>query len=445
MGRNAEEFGQAAIRTQWRNVDALGDNAQLFGKPTIADRNRKVMVHSFNAGGIGSLRVCGTGSPPLSTQYIFLNNVENQSEDDDTNTIKDGQGIAVPFGQVPNPSLRSNVIKAGGFNTNHFGETNIHSNGILMENGIKLDKECGSPTVQLSRRTIAIEGISNIIVIGTPRLSPHTIYAVLEATEQAQINHKVSGTLHAVNSDMGTRNPGEVFGNTIVWMHNPYLNVHSVKPLNLYGTPTVQLKRRYIDVKGIQAYRFGWHKLGDGTQEVTHQQGLDFSSFGKATIVLEKDKQVQVRVEGITSLVVAKPLVEFFHRNIVSSGFNSLEMGYSRGQNFIYMPQSLHIGFPMPVKPAGNLMEKFGTTYIGLKVRDIRVEGFESTFINYDLKNFNARMRVERGKGGSAAPVEQMIQSVGFDALRSNASNVKYAVQYIRPDGNSDQFRKGAF
>lgn len=444
-GRNAEEFGQTAIRTQWRNVDAFGDNAQLFGKPTIADRNRKLNVNSFVAGAIGALRVRGTASPPLSTQYIFLNNVENRGEDseDDTSVIKDGHGISIPSDQVPRASLKTNVIRPQGFDAKLFGASDIYSNGILMENGIKLDKELGTPMLQLARRTISInEGINNLIAMGTPRLSPHTIYAVLEATEQAKRNHPTA-YLHAVNSDSGK--PGEVFGLARVWIHDPYLNVRGIWPRNDYGTPRVQLKRRYLEVKGIQAYRFGWHNIGDGTQEIKSQPNNLFTVFGKPGIALAKEKNVQLRIPGLNAGLYGRPVVEFFHRTIKPSGYNALAMGYSRGQNFIYMPQSLHIGFPMPVKPAGNLMEKFGTTYIGLKVRDIQVRGFIATVIGYDPTNFKERMHVERGQGGSGAPSALEIKPVGFDALRSNASNVKYAAHYIRPDGNSDQFRKGAF
>lgn len=446
-GRNAEEFGQAAIRTQWRNVDTFGDNAQLFGKPTIADRNRNLNVNSFVAGAIGALRVRGTASPPLSTQYIFLNNVENRGEvpEDDTSVVKDGQGIAVPFQQVANPSVRSNMIRPPGYVATLFGTTDIYSNGILIENGIKLDKELGTPMVQLARRTISInEGINNLIAMGTPRLSPHTIYAVLEATEQAKRNHNKGQVLHAVNSDSGNRKPGEVFGRARVWIHDPYLNVQGIWPRNEYGTPRVDLKRRYLEVKGIQAYRFGWHNIGDGTQEIKSQPNNLFTVFGKPGIALAKDKDMQVLVPGLNALSMGKHLIEFFHRTIKPSGYNALAMGSSRGDT-LYMPQSLHVGPRRPTIPVGTLMEKFGTTYIGLKVRDIQVQGFIATVIGYDPTQFKERMRVERGQGGADTKPVQTIQAVGFDALLSNASNVKYAVHYIRPDGNSDQFRKGAF
>lgn len=445
-GRNSEDFGTTSIRTEWREITAFGDNAQLLGKANIAFRDRSIPVHGINASAIGSgLRVRGTGSPPLSTQYIYLNNVENRGEgiEDDTSVIRDGQGIPIPFEQVPRPSLRSNVIQPEGFNADRFGGTDIYSNGILMENGIKLSKECGTPMVQLSRREIGVEGIANIIVVGTPRMTPHTIYAVLESPQQARDNHP-RATLHAVNSDSGTRKAGEVFGRARVFIHNPYLTVRSINPRNGYGTPKIELVKRYVDVTGIRAYRFGWHKLGDGTQEVVTRIGTDTMVFGKPTVALDKDKLIQVRPSGIASLASGRPVIEFFHRKVTGRGFNSLTMGSSRGGT-LYKPQSLHVGFPLPTKPVGSLMEKFGDTYIGLKVRDVGAQGFDACLIEYSPAYFNERMRVSRGQGGTQPVPAQAITPVGFDALRSNASNVKPGVYYIRPDGNADQFRKGGW
>ena len=445
-GRNAEDFGVTTIRTQWRDVKVFGDGTQLFGKNSIDFRDRKLTSYGFIAGAIGhALRVRGTASPPLSTQYIYLNNVENRGEDadDDTSIIKDGHGIAIPFHQVSDPSLRSNVIRAEGFVTTKFGENKLHSNGIWMENGIKLDKECGTPSVQLSRRTLSVEGISNSIVMGTPRLSPHTIYAVMEAPQQAKDNHLASN-LHYVNSDGGSHKAGEVFGRARVWQHNPYLNPSSIHPLNRYGTPTVQLKRRYIDVKGIQAYRFGWHSVGDGTQIITTRPSVPHTVFGVATIALVKDKQIQVKPFGLAAPTINKPIVQHLHRTFKIEGIDSLRMGSSRGGP-MYMPQSLHVGPRMPVIPIGELMEKFGTTRISLKVRNLVMTGFDSLVMEYDAANFDKRMRVKHGQGGTPAKPVQYLTPVGFDALRSSASNVRAGVHYIRPDGNADQYRKGAF
>lgn len=129
------------------------------------------------------------------------------------------------------------------------------------------------------------------------------------------------------------------------------------------------------------------------------------------------------------------------HREIKPIGLNSLAMGNSRGGS-LYMPQSLDVGPRRPTIPVGNLMEKFGTTYIGLKVRGIEVIGFDAMRSEYDVLNFDKRMRVTR----KDLPRPTMpVNALGFDAALYGVPNIKPAAHYIRPDGNSDQFRKGAW
>ncbi|WP_180175480.1 hypothetical protein [Acinetobacter sp. YH12025] len=447
-GRGAEEFGQAFLRTQWREVIAAGDNAQLFGKPNIAFRNRSIQVHSFNAGAIGpALRVRGTGSPPLSAQYIFLNNVDNRGEDPgdiDDNKILDGYGIGIPGGQVSSPKLKTNVINVYGFSASLFGVPDMYSNGILLENGIKLEREVGTPSVLMGLRTISITGISSPIEMGKPRLSPHTIYAVTEAPSQAIKNHPSRG-LHAVNSSSGFRKAGEVFGMARVRTYSPYINLRSgILSHVSFGTARIALRRRYITVKGLQAYRMGWHSLGDGNQEITQSIGLNFAAFGNVRVSRPVDPNTYVRFGGLKLAEYGRHVVELLHRTVKPVGLNSLAMGSSRNGT-LYMPQSLNVGPRRPTIPEGTLMEQFGTTYIGLFVRDIGVHGFDASSMGYEPINFKLRMVVKRGPGGNDAKPAQPIKPVGFNAFRTNASNVKHAVHYIRPDGNSDQFRKGAF
>ena len=65
--------------------------------------------------------------------------------------------------------------------------------------------------------------------------------------------------------------------------------------------------------------------------------------------------------------------------------------------------------------------------------------------MEYDPRHFEDRMRVTRGGGGPQPKPPLIVAPLGFDAIRFNASNVKLGVHVIRPDGNADQYRKGAF
>ena len=444
-GTDSSEFGHASIRTQWRELLFKGDEAMLLGNASIAFRNRSVNLTSGITPGAVSTKhlVTGSATPPLMPQYIYLNDVGNSDDSEFPEEIKDGLGIAAPEHQVSEPTLYQNIIEPYGFNALKFGESDIHSNGIIVKDGIKLKYECGSPSVALKNRTISVAGISNPILIGKPQMSPLTIWAVVEAPDQAKENHTV-GSLHYVNSDSGGREPGEVFGRATISMHRPYLDAFSIAPANLYGNATVDHLLRYLRPGGIQAYRMGWHTIGDGTQEIKPYLPINFATFGIAGVQLKDELNRLITVDSDDYLSFGDTDVANFNRELLPEGIDSLEMG-SSWDGTIYLPQSLNIGFPTPVIPVGNLMESFGKTYISLKVRDIGTQGFDASVIGYDPRNFNARMRVQRGQGGTNTKPVQTIQAVGFDAFLSNASNVKYAVHYIRPDGNSEQFRKGAF
>ncbi len=87
-------------------------------------------------------------------------------------------------------------------------------------------------------------------------------------------------------------------------------------------------------------------------------------------------------------------------------------------------------------------MQAMGTPWISFRVRGIGLVGFDTFLSEYDLMNFAKRMRVIR----QPLPRPSVsIAPVGFVAFASAASNVRHGIHYIRPDGNADQYRKGAF
>jgi hypothetical protein len=62
----------------------------------------------------------------------------------------------------------------------------------------------------------------------------------------------------------------------------------------------------------------------------------------------------------------------------------------------------------------------------------------------YDYTEFDLRLRVIRRESPDQTPAQQ-IKPTGFNASLITASDIKNKVHFIRPDGNSDQYRKGAF
>ena len=74
-------------------------------------------------------------------------------------------------------------------------------------------------------------------------------------------------------------------------------------------------------------------------------------------------------------------------------------------------------------------------------MRDIGVEGFDASVIDYEFERFNLRMRVRRAL---VEPPRQRVNTVGgrHDLLASPCvHNVNH---HILPDGDMDNFRKGA-
>ena len=71
----------------------------------------------------------------------------------------------------------------------------------------------------------------------------------------------------------------------------------------------------------------------------------------------------------------------------------------------------------------------------------MKVQGFESFRMEYDYTQFDKRMRVTQEQ--ISLPT-MLTTTIGFDALVVTVPNIRPAAHYIRPDGNADQFRKGA-
>ena len=106
------------------------------------------------------------------------------------------------------------------------------------------------------------------------------------------------------------------------------------------------------------------------------------------------------------------------------------------------MWQGLRVGELVKGNYGGFENEAFGNTFISLKIRNVEAQGFESFVTEYDYTQFDKRMRVIR----KDLPKPSLsIQPMGIDTLNTGVPNIKPAVHYIRPDGNADQYRKGAF
>lgn len=436
-GRDSSEFGVAKFRLQWERYNIDGYVASLFGKTDIAFRDRSFSVTGFTQYGSGIHVVTKTGAPPYSKQYIYLNGQLNSYDEFDPDK---GDGIKPPDPQVSNPSLKSNVVFAEGFVGTMFGRLFAQSNGILVRPGLQ-ELTVSEPTVSLSKRTIFPESIKSTSVVGKPRLSPWTIYAVAEAPQQAIENHEPRN-LHYVYSM-------EVFGETTVENKHRKIFVdrndsYGNRYMTAFGAVNIALKRHFIQPKGFLAQRHGVHVFGPYDLELKVFESPFTEIFGNPSVKFPFDGNTNqyIRPIGIDSTTINKPVIDFRNRLVRPVAFDAQALGYSRHPDTPYMWQSLRIGELIKGNYAGFDAMLFGKQGISLKVRELKVTGFNSYDDSFAMGGFNQKLTIKLIPKPSV-PVQ--LKAVGFVSSSYGVPNIKPAVHYIRPDGNADQYRKGAF
>ena len=270
-----------------------------------------------------------------------------------------------------------------------------------------------------------------------PRLSPHTIYAVREAPTQAVVNHPRGG-LHFVDA-------GAIFGRAEVTLQHRVINARFFANqwvMPGYGRPTLQLKRHYIKPTGFTTFRAGWHMV-PGTQRVTQFDSSAMASYGAAKVAHYVPPGPRaVKPAGLNAQLFGMNRIDMFHRQVKPQGYVATLMGTCLPNDLPYMWQGLRVGPLMPTIPNGFQADLHGEPWVSFRVREAALQGFDAFLSEYELEAFDKRMRVTR----RAVPQpSRAIAPVGILATDFAASDVKPGIHFIRPDGNADQYRKGAF
>lgn len=437
-GNNSEVIGLASVRTQWRHLPVEGYGAELLGRVNIAYRDRSMFVAGRNYMAFGVHKVVRTGAPPYSLQTITL----DWGGEGERPEGFDGLGIRIPNIQVSIPSVKSNVIFPEGFVASRYGSHHAQSNGILVEPGIQ-EFSIGDHTVTLKNRTINVPTMGDLLQLEKvmPRLSPHTIYAIGNAPAQAIKNHPVNDAITPINYRSNGPN-GEIFGNPRLTLRHRQLRVTAGNEL-VMGRPGVVLRRRYLAPQGFLSFRMGWHLLSDGSpQSLEQYDSEDQSLFGRASVKSHYYGPQYLRVNGLSANSYGNNKVEFFHRTVKPQGFLATLMGTRKVGDTAYKPQGLWIGRPMPTIPDGFNAELLGDTTIGLRVRDVTAVGFDSFISEMDISNFKGRMKVTLVKKPVVIEPKE-IKAEAFGLTTYGTPNIRLKTHYIRPDGNSDQYRKG--
>ena len=209
-----------------------------------------------------------------------------------------------------------------------------------------------------------------------------------------------------------------------------------------YGRPTVQLKRHYITPTGFTTFRAGWHTV-PGPQTVTQFDSAVMSLYGAAKVERYVPPGPRtVKPTGLNALAFGANRIDLFHREVKPQGHYATLMGTRKSGDSPYMWQGLRVGPLMPTIPSGAQTDLYGEPWVSFRVRDVAMQGFDAFLSEYDLEAFDKRMRVTRREQPRPA---HMVAPVGILATDFAASDVMPGVHFIRPDGNADQYRKGAF
>lgn len=451
FGHNSGEFGTPMVRHQFRHMPVEGYQTTIIGRHKIADRTQKLTLSGFNAGVIPNLhQIRRLNSPPYSMQYVDLNHYESTGTPADV-----GYGIVIPIGQVSRPILHSNNLLPEGEAMTRIGQTAVRTNVIYAPNNLVI-KNVGLHRIWVKQQFLSPKVINPADGYGKPRFSPHTIYAPSSdmATPQAVRNHyDVSGYRIDQNKPYFGR---ATVSNQHRSIYQGYISSNGI--MSLYGMPKIDLKDKIIAPLGFRGGYIGWHSIPFVPQTIDQtNNGFIGSNFGSCHVgCLFADTIQYISGIGIASENVGKHDISHFHRRIHHRGVQMAQMGISRSNDNPFMWQGLRIGERVLGNYGGFDSNVFGRTWISNKIREINVEGFDSFISEADIRSFNGRLTVKRVIDGmpKKSKKAQIIGVVGINPslVRTTLNNnqipnpdIKNKVHYVRPDGNSEQYRKGAW
>lgn len=436
-GHDSSDFGSAAIRTQWRELLAQGSNTALVGLLKIADTKQDIEVSGLQAGAVSQKpTVTKLGTNPYVTQNIWHNNESDEGDSDGFGSDE------LAFGK---PGINQNVLEPSGIvNPAPFGSISVRTNTVSVDGGYFGNSISDKLSIFNKSNVLSVAGMDSRISVGKPRFSPHTIWAVVEAPEQAKRNHD-SGELHYVGE---TRNkpPGAIVGNPSI--------ESTIRTIFPYGYDALRSGRhetamslQAIYPEDFRVSRFGIPSIPFSLQSIGFREGVKSKLEVGTPSVGPPPYNGPARIlpKGVEAPFIGVVKIENKTRYPEMQGFDALLMGYSRTNDTPYMWQGLRVGEFVPMAITGGVITEFGKAWISHKVRGIETKGADSFSSNYNLSSFDDRMNIKYGEYRQPTPSKQEFVTTGISSYVSGNAAIRLNQHFIRPDGNSDQFRKGAF
>lgn len=447
-GHNSELFGANAIRTQWRVVQARGEEDSRFGFGKVADRKQLIVVRGWRDTVVAQKHsIIKSGAPLYSEQRISLDGWTDY--DKEPAEYVSGNGIYFNerlLGQrVPNPSLNQNVLYAEMFAASLYGVPSIRTNVIEVVAGIAIHNVSSGLKVENRNLLITLEennAIKSEIAVGKPRMSPWTIWAVTEAPAQARTNHQAVSS-HVVDGHYYSSTFPTKIGKPKV--DNKQRSIVALGySQSSYGKPSLQLTRKVVSPKSFNSRKFGMPSIPFTPQYLlTFNPASPLTLWGTPALRIREKFNRQVKPATINSLVFGRTDIQLYTRELKTLGHNSQSMGTRKQSDKPYMWQGLRVGPHVPLIIGGDDTSIFGEGMVSLRIRGIDLVGFETFVSEYDVNNFNQRMTVRLRDKNTADT--QRITTQSFISSNSGQLGIDFGQYFIRPDGNSDQFRKGGY
>ena len=212
-----------------------------------------------------------------------------------------------------------------------------------------------------------------------------------------------------------------------------------------YGNAIVRLGRNYISPPGFRAFRMGWHEI-PGTRILEQFDSEDAALYGEPSIdhIVPVGPRM-IAAPGLDALDVGEQQIELLNRVVSAQGYEATRMGAAKPGDTPYMWQGLRVGPLMPTIPEGFGADLHGEQWISQRVREVHPAGFDDFRSEYQLEAFEQRMRVTRRAPSTTIVARNLLAAGAHPASVLGTPDIRPGTHFIRPDGNADQFRKGAF
>lgn len=433
-GTAFEAWGQPLVRNEWEAYRIEGTSTQSFGQHLIRDRRH----WAYPLGGPPPAIMPG----PTLTKFGGMPETQNIIMYDE---------LRRDFMVVPLPRMNYQFVYVKDEQYMHVGEPDVRLMGIIVDPGIaerQVDK-FGAARVELKNRALLDAGdIDNYIQMGEEqRLSPHTVYAVMEAPAQAIANHPIVSRRFVDHDTFGRllKGPGvptvsfryrQVRPSGFAWPG--YLDpLRNPNPPH----PKVTNKRQYVIANGIQSLGVGWVEI-PGTQVVDLDQFAPLTEdFGEHEVA--PPPYVGPRTfpqNGLDALEFGAHEVDFLHRRRAAQGWDSQALGTVKPGDTPHMWQGLRVGPHIPTVIGDAKFDSYGEPWVSLAVRTLEAVGLDGLEIGYDFNNFRGRMRVRNADVHTPATQQIIVREMRPPFVSVPAARLLR--HYIRPDGDADQFRK---